>query len=73
SEAERFIDRFSQWYTPAVLVLALIVGLISQNIELAIKLHLTPGFDQTSCHYVSFQHELTHLRLGLPSNLGFPH
>ena len=38
SEAERFIDRFSQWYTPAVLVLALIVGLISQNIELAITI-----------------------------------
>lgn len=38
SEAERFIDRFSQWYTPAVLVLAMIVGLISQNIELAITI-----------------------------------
>lgn len=36
SEAERFIDRFSKWYTPAVLVLAIIVWVFSQNIELAI-------------------------------------
>ena len=36
SEAERFIDKFSQWYTPAVLVLSLIVWFFSQNIELAI-------------------------------------
>lgn len=36
SEAERFIDQFSKWYTPAVLVGALITWLISQNIELAI-------------------------------------
>src|SRR5699024_9201162 len=36
SEAERFIDRFSKWYTPAVLVLAFIVWLFSRNIELAI-------------------------------------
>ena len=38
SEAERFIDRFSQWYTPAVLVLSLLVWVISQNIELAITI-----------------------------------
>lgn len=38
SEAERFIDRFSQWYTPAVLVLAFIVWVFSQNIELAITI-----------------------------------
>ena len=38
SEAERFIDRFSSWYTPAVLVLALMVWLISRNIELAITI-----------------------------------
>src|SRR5690625_2587926 len=38
SEAERFIDRFSQWYTPAVLVLAFIVWLFTQNIELAITI-----------------------------------
>ncbi|GAA4060196.1 heavy metal translocating P-type ATPase [Amphibacillus indicireducens] len=36
SEAERFIDRFSKWYTPAVLVLAFIVWLFSRNVELAI-------------------------------------
>lgn len=38
SEAERFIDRFSKWYTPAVLVLAFIVWAITQNIELAITI-----------------------------------
>ena len=36
SEAERFIDRFSKYYTPAVLVLATLVWIISQNFELAI-------------------------------------
>ncbi|MBV1820931.1 heavy metal translocating P-type ATPase [Anaerosalibacter bizertensis] len=38
SEAERFIDRFSKYYTPAVLVLSFVVWLISQNIELAITI-----------------------------------
>jgi len=38
SEAERFIDRFSKYYTPAVLVLAIIVWLFSRDIELAITI-----------------------------------
>ena len=38
SEAERFIDRFSKYYTPAVLVLGLIVWLFSRDIELAITI-----------------------------------
>jgi len=38
SEAERFIDRFSKYYTPAVLVLSFIVWLISRDIELAITI-----------------------------------
>ena len=38
SEAERFIDRFSKYYTPAVLLLAIIVWLFSQNVELAITI-----------------------------------
>ena len=38
SEAERFIDRFSKYYTPAVLVLSAIVWILSQNIELAITI-----------------------------------
>ncbi|MGI6084142.1 MAG: heavy metal translocating P-type ATPase [Acetivibrionales bacterium] len=38
SEAERFIDRFSKYYTPAVLVLSFIVWLFSQDIELAITI-----------------------------------
>ncbi len=38
SEAERFIDRFAKYYTPAVLALAIVVWLISRNIELAITI-----------------------------------
>src|SRR5690554_2215392 len=38
SEAERFIDRFSKYYTPAVLVLSFFVWLFSRDIELAITL-----------------------------------
>lgn len=38
SEAERFIDRFSKYYTPIVLVLAMIVWFVSQDIELAITI-----------------------------------
>ena len=38
SEAERFIDRFSRYYTPAVLILALIVWAFSRDIELAITI-----------------------------------
>ncbi|NLT13949.1 MAG: heavy metal translocating P-type ATPase [Clostridiales bacterium] len=38
SEAERFIDKFSKYYTPAVLVLAAIVWLFSRDIELAITI-----------------------------------
>ena len=36
SEAERFIDRFSKYYTPAVLVLGMIIWLFTKNVELAI-------------------------------------
>lgn len=38
SVAERFIDRFAKYYTPAVLVLALIVWLFSRRLELAITI-----------------------------------
>lgn len=38
SEAERFINRFSKYYTPAVLVLAMVVWLFSRNVELAITI-----------------------------------
>ncbi|MDD4113820.1 MAG: HAD-IC family P-type ATPase, partial [Herbinix sp.] len=38
SEAERFIDRFSKYYTPAVLVLAFVVWIISRDLELAITI-----------------------------------
>jgi Cd2+/Zn2+-exporting ATPase len=38
SKAERFIDRFARYYTPAVLVLALIVWIFSQDTELAITI-----------------------------------
>jgi Cd2+/Zn2+-exporting ATPase len=38
SAAERFIDRFSKYYTPAVLVLGLLVWAFSRDIELAITI-----------------------------------
>ncbi len=38
SEAERFIDRFAKYYTPAVLVLSFIVWLFSRHLELAITI-----------------------------------
>lgn len=38
SEAERFIDRFSKYYTPAVLVIAFIVWLVTRDVELAITI-----------------------------------
>lgn len=36
SHAEKFIDRFSKYYTPAVLVIAILVWLFSQDFRLAI-------------------------------------
>lgn len=38
SEAERFIDSFSKYYTPAVLLISLIVYLFTKNLELAITI-----------------------------------
>lgn len=38
SQAERLIDRFFKYYTPVVLLLAIIVGLISQDLELAVTI-----------------------------------
>ncbi|MDT2754086.1 heavy metal translocating P-type ATPase [Enterococcus pseudoavium] len=38
SLAERFIDRFAKYYTPLILVLALIVGLVTQDVRLAITI-----------------------------------
>lgn len=36
SEAERFIDNFSKWYTPIVLVIGFLTWLFTRNVELAI-------------------------------------
>lgn len=36
SEAERFIDRFSKYYTPVVLIIAIVIWLFTQNVEMAI-------------------------------------
>lgn len=38
SEAERFIDRFAKYYTPAVLLIAFVVWFITRNVELAITI-----------------------------------
>ncbi|MEE6294683.1 heavy metal translocating P-type ATPase [Georgenia wangjunii] len=34
----RFMDRFSAWYTPVIIVLALVVGLVTGNVVLALTL-----------------------------------
>lgn len=38
AKTQAFIDRFSTWYTPAVMVLALVAGLISGDVVLALTL-----------------------------------
>ncbi|MGO3116721.1 heavy metal translocating P-type ATPase, partial [Enterococcus pseudoavium] len=38
SSAERFIDRFAKYYTPLILVLALLTGLMTKDIRLAITI-----------------------------------
>lgn len=38
SEAERFIDRFAKYYTPAVLVISFLVWLFTRDVELAITI-----------------------------------
>ncbi|KMO48137.1 heavy metal translocating P-type ATPase [Lacticaseibacillus rhamnosus] len=38
SPVATFIQKFARWYTPLVLVIALLVGLISQNVRLAITI-----------------------------------
>lgn len=38
SEAERFIDRFSKYYTPAVLLFSFVVWIFTRNVELAITI-----------------------------------
>ncbi len=38
SKAERFIDRFSKYYTPVVLFIGLVVWVFSQDLELAITI-----------------------------------
>lgn len=38
SGAERFIDRFARYYTPAVLLLGILVWVFSRNLELAITI-----------------------------------
>lgn len=38
SKEERFIDRFATYYTPAVLIIAVIVGLVTRRVDLAITM-----------------------------------
>src|SRR5690606_29020136 len=38
SAAEKFIDKFAVWYTPFILVLACVVWVITQDVQLAITI-----------------------------------
>lgn len=38
AKTQKFMDRFSAWYTPAIIALAVIVGLITRDITLALTL-----------------------------------
>jgi Cd2+/Zn2+-exporting ATPase len=38
ARTQAFMDRFSKWYTPAIIVLALVVGLITRDVVLALTL-----------------------------------
>jgi Cd2+/Zn2+-exporting ATPase len=38
AKTQVFMDRFSAWYTPVILVLAIVVGLVTQDIVLALTL-----------------------------------
>ncbi len=38
ARTQTFIDRFSKWYTPGVMMLALVAGLLSGDVVLALTL-----------------------------------
>ena len=38
AKTQAFMDRFSAWYTPAIMVLALVIGLVAQDVVLALTL-----------------------------------
>lgn len=38
AKTQRFMERFSKWYTPGIIVLALIAGIVTRDLELALTL-----------------------------------
>ncbi|MGB3375869.1 MAG: HAD-IC family P-type ATPase, partial [Microbacterium sp.] len=38
AKTQAFMDRFSKWYTPGIMVLALVLGLVTQDVVLALTL-----------------------------------
>jgi Cd2+/Zn2+-exporting ATPase len=38
ARAQRFIERFARWYTPGIMVLSVVAGVLSRDVELALTL-----------------------------------
>ena len=38
ARTQQFMERFSRWYTPGIIILSLVVGLITRDVELALTL-----------------------------------
>ena len=53
SKAEKFIDRFSRWYTPTILLIGIMVWLLSKDMELAITI-LVLGCPGARIEYIQY-------------------